>query len=167
MPIPILSVALPHVQLPVETRLDGVTELQMRGVGGTPPDAILGDLASEQVSGDRIAGFYRSSNHHSSDADRDAGVLWLVLLPLLLGNLSGWMCSARTHASTWRFRLHCPAGGLGALALTVNAVLIAAMISADVLAYQAGRAGLVGHQWPRRLEASAVIQQGTHLACVS
>jgi hypothetical protein len=169
MPIPSHSVALPHVQLPVETGLDGVTELRVHGVGGTPPDAILGDLASEQVSGDRIAGFYRSSDHHASDPDRDAGrdvsrhveayswggltsrsktrVLWLALLPFLLGNLSGWMCSARTHASTWRFRLHRLSGGLGALALTVNAVLIAAMISADVLAYQAGRAGLADHQW--------------------
>jgi hypothetical protein len=169
MPIPRHSAALPHVQLPVETGLDGVTELRVHGVGGTPPDAILGDLAPEQVSGDRIAGFYRSSDHHASDADRDADqdvnrhveayswggltsrsktrVLWLALLPFLLGNLSGWMCSAQTHASTWRFRLHRLAAGLGALALTVNAILITAMISADVLAYQAGRAGLAGHQW--------------------
>jgi hypothetical protein len=74
MPIPRHSVALPHAKLPVESRLDGVIELRVHSVGGTPPDAILGDLAPEPVSGDRIAGFYRSSDHRASDADRDAAL---------------------------------------------------------------------------------------------
>jgi hypothetical protein len=74
-------------------------------------------------------------------------VLWLALLPFLLGNLAGWMCSARTRGSAWRFRLHRLAAGLGALGLTVNAVLIAVMISADVVAYQTSRAGIARHQW--------------------
>jgi hypothetical protein len=169
MPIPRHSVALPSVQLAVVAESDGVTELRVHGVGGTPPDAILGDLAPEQASGDAIAGFYRSSDHRASDGDRDARldvdrhvevyswggltsqskvrVLWLALLPFLFANLAGWMCSAKTRGSTWRFRLHRLAGGLGALALTVNAVLIAVMISADVVAYQTARAGLARHQW--------------------
>ena len=169
MPLPRHSVALSSVQLPVAAECDGVTELRVHGVGGTPPDAILGDLAPEQVSGDAIAGFYRSSDHRVGDGDRDARldadrhvevyswggltsqskvrVLWLALLPFLLANLAGWMCSARTRESAWRFRLHRLAAGLGALALTVNAALIAVMISADVNAYQTVRAGLARHQW--------------------
>ena len=169
MPVPRHSVKVPSVQLPVVAEYGGVTELRVHGVGGTPPDAILGDLAPEQVSGDAIAGFYRSSDHRASDGDRDAHldvdrhvevyswggltsqskirVLWLALLPFLFANLAGWMCSARTRNSAWRFRLHRLAAGLGALALTVNAALIAVMISADVNAYQTARAGLARHQW--------------------
>jgi hypothetical protein len=169
MPVPRHSVDVPSVQLPVETGLCGVTELRVHGVGGTPPDAILGDLAPEQVAGDAIAGFYRTSDHRADsedaitkrDVDRHVEVyswggltsrskvrlLWLALLPFLFGNLAGWMCSVRTRESAWRFRLHRLAYGLGALALTVNAALIAMMISADVLAYQTARAGLSGHQW--------------------
>ncbi len=169
MPIPRHSVQLPSVQLPVAAECGGVTELRVHGVGGTPPDAILGDLASEQVSGDAIAGFYRTTDHHADAADRDAyrdvdrhvevyswggltsqskiRVLWLALLPFLFGNLAGWMCSAKTRGSAWRFRLHRLAAGLGALALTVNAALIAVLISADVVAYQTSRAGIARHQW--------------------
>jgi hypothetical protein len=169
MPIPRHSVALPSVQLAVKADVGGVTELRVHGVGGSPPDAILGDLAPEQVSGDTIAGFYRSSDHRASDEDRDARrdadrhvevfswggltsrskirVLWLALLPFLFANLAGWMCPPGTRASTWRFRLHRLAAGLCALALTVNAALIAVMISADINAYQTSRAGIAGHQW--------------------
>jgi MFS family permease len=138
-------------------------------VGGSPPDATLGDLVPEQVMGDAIAGFYRTSDHAATQPDRDARrdvdrhvevyswggltsrskirVLWLALLPFLFANLAGWMCSAGTRDSAWRFRLHRLAAGLCALALTVNAALIAVMISADVNAYQTSRAGLAGHQW--------------------
>jgi hypothetical protein len=169
MPVPRHSVAVSSVQLPVTAECYDVTELRVHGVGGTPPDAVLGDLAPEQVSGDATAGFYRSSDHRASDGDRNAGldvdrhvevyswggltsqskvrVLWLALLPFLLANLAGWMCSAATRGSPWRFRLHRLAGGLGGLALTVNAALIAVMISADVVAYQTARAGLARHQW--------------------
>ncbi len=169
MPVPRHSVQVPSVQLPVVAALGGVTELRVHGVGGTPPDATLGDLAPEQVSGDAIAGFYRSSDHRASDGDRDKHldvdrhvevyswggltsqskirVLWLTLLPFLFCNLAGWMCSARTRESAWRFRLHRLAAGLGALALTVNAALIAVIITADIVAYQTARAGLALHQW--------------------
>jgi hypothetical protein len=169
MPVPQHSVAVSSVQLPVTAECGGVTELRVHGVGGTPPGAVLGDLAPEQVSGDAIAGFYRSTDHRASDGDREARldvdrhvevyswggltsqskvrVLWLALLPFLFVNLAGWMCSATTRESPWRFRLHRLAGGLGALALTVNAALIAVMISADVVAYQTARAGLARNQW--------------------
>ena len=169
MPVPRHSVAVSSVQLPVTAQCGDVTELRVHGVGGTPPDAVLGDLAPEQVSGDAIAGFYRSSDHRADDGNRKDGldadrhvevyswggltsrskirVLWLALLPFLFANLAGWMCSARTRESGRLFRLHRLAGGLGALALTVNAALIAVIISADVVAYQTARAGLARHQW--------------------
>jgi hypothetical protein len=169
MPLPRHSVALPSVQLAADAASKGVTELRVHGVGGSPPDATLGDLAPEQVMGDAIAGFYRTSDHTATQPDRDARrdvdrhvevyswggltsrskirVLWLALLPFLFANLAGWMCSAGTRTSAWRFRLHRLAAGLCALALTVNAALIAVMISADVNAYQTSRAGLAGHQW--------------------
>ena len=169
MPISRHSVALPSVKLPVEAKCGGVTELRVHGVGGSQPDAILGDLAPEQVMGDAIAGFYRSSDHRAGDGDRAAGldadrhvevyswggltsrskirVLWLALLPFMFVNLAGWMCSASTRNSSWRFRLHRLAAGLGGLALTVNAVLVAVMISADVASYQTARADLARNQW--------------------
>ena len=74
-------------------------------------------------------------------------VLWLALLPFLFANLAGWMCSSATRTSAWRFRLHRLTSGLCALALTVNAALIAVLISADVNAYQTPRAGLARNQW--------------------
>ncbi len=74
-------------------------------------------------------------------------VLWLALLPFLFANLAGWMCPAATRNSAWKFRLHRLAAGLGGLALTVNAALIAVVISADVIAYQTARAGIALHQW--------------------
>jgi hypothetical protein len=49
--------AVASVQFPLAAGCQGVTELRVHGVGGSPPDAILGDLAPEQASGDQIAGF--------------------------------------------------------------------------------------------------------------
>ena len=169
MPVPRHSVMLPSVQLGADAGSGGVTELRVHGVGGSPPDATLGDLAPEQVMGDAIAGFYRTSDHKASPEDRDARrdvdrhvevyswggltsrskirVLWLALLPFMFANLAGWMCSASTRKSAWRLRLHRLAAGLGGLALTVNAALIAVPISADVVAYQTARAKLSPHQW--------------------
>jgi hypothetical protein len=165
MPIPKHSEGLASVQLAPVVDCTGVTELRVHGVGGTPPDAILGDLAPEQVWGDRVAGFYRTSDHQASPGDDDvkrhvecyswsgltsrsrSRVLWLALLPFALGNLAGWMCSAKTYKSHWRFALHRAAAGLGALALTINAVLVAALITVDALGYQAARTGLAVRQW--------------------
>lgn len=157
------------LQVPDADECGGVTELRVYGIGGTPRAVIDSDLPPELASGTRIGGFYRLSDHRASSEDQAAGldtdrqvevygsggltfssksrVLWLALLPFLLSNMAGWMCSARTRASRWRLRLHRLAYGLGALALTVNAFLIAVMITADILAYQVSRAGLARHQW--------------------
>lgn len=165
MPIPRHSHRLPSVQLAPAVDCAGVTELRVHGVGGTPPDATLGDLAPEQVRGDRIAGFYRTCDHQASPYDDDvrrhvecyswggltsrskSRVLWLALLPFGIANLAGWMCSVKTHKSGWRFALHRAAAGLGALALTINAVLVAVLITVGTFGYQAARTGLAAHQW--------------------
>lgn len=169
MPVPRHSMAMASVQVAQAAGCEGVTELRVHGVGGSPPDAILGDLAPEQASGDQIAGFYRSADHHADPSDQTTGrdadrhvecyswggltsrskvrVLWLALLPFLFGNLAGWMCSDRTRRSRWRFGLHRLSHGLSGLALTINAVLVAVLISADFLAYQAVRVGRAHSQW--------------------
>jgi hypothetical protein len=181
MPIPQHSTALPSIQIAPDPVLDGLTEVRVHGVGGTPPDKLLEDLSPEQVSGDQIAGFYRTSDRRAAggtgngigsgtgsgtgsgmdQADRHVEcyswggltsatrtrVLWLALLPFLFGNLAGWMCTPATRSSAIRFRFHRAALGLGALALTVNAALLAAVIGLNVLSYQAVRTGAAAHQW--------------------
>ena len=163
MPSPRESLLLPDA-----TEGGGVTELRVHGIGVTPPAAVNGDPAPELASGSRIRGPHRTSDHHASSEDRDANqdvdrhvevyaagglssgksrIFWLALLPFLLGNMAGWMCSVRTRQSRWRFRLHRLAYGLGALALTVNAFLVAVMITADIIGYQVPRAGLARDKW--------------------
>ncbi len=155
--------------LPDEAESSGVTELRVYGASGAPPAALDGGQAAQQASGTRAAGFYRISDHQASSEDKEANrdvdrqvevyvsggvtfnsksrALWLALLPFLLSNIAGWMCTVRTLQSLWRFRLHRLAYGLGALALTVNASLVTVMITVDILAYQVPRAGLAGSQW--------------------
>jgi hypothetical protein len=185
VPVPQYSTDVPSVSLaPQDDHLDAVTELRVHGVSGTPPGALLADLAPVQVWGDKSAGFYRSAQHKvpggtsaagaSSEAAAPGGsppgstdvtrnveayswgaltsgnglrVLWLVLLPFLLGNLSGWMCARRTRDHRNLFRLHRVACGLGCLALTVNQAFVVALITADVAGYQPVRAGVVSHSW--------------------
>jgi hypothetical protein len=135
-------------------------------MGGSPPEALLNDLAPAQVAGDRIAGFYRTADYHpgAEDSRHVEGyswggltsrsswrVLWLLLLPFLLGNLAGWMCSANikknSGSARLRFRLHHASAALACLALTINFVLVVTMITADVGAYQASRAGDTKVRW--------------------
>jgi hypothetical protein len=151
--------------------LDGqVTEIRVHGVGGTPPDALLDDLAPEQVGGDRVAGFYRaadleSTTTGSSGVNRHVEayswggltsrsgvrVLWLLLMPFMLANLAGWMYRGRLgadgHPQGVRFACHRVACGLACLALTVNTALVGVLIAVDLLSYQAPRAGLAGRWW--------------------
>src|SRR5215469_461042 len=159
----LVSSGAPAGRVPPEVRLDGITELRVHGVGGTPPDALLNDLAPQQVAGDNIAGFYRTADYFSPPGEvsrhvegyswggltsRSAWrVFWILLLPFMLGNLAGWMCSASTKGEGkpgWRFRLHRASVNLACLALTINLVLVTAMITADVAAYQTVRVGADG-----------------------
>jgi hypothetical protein len=169
MPVPkygLISTGTPGGQVPPELVLDGVTELRIHGVGGTTPEVLLNDLAPQQVAGDNIAGFYRTADQLSLPgvvsrhvegyswggltSRSSSRVLWLLLLPFLLGNLAGWMCSQRCRGNgtpQWRFRLHRSSVNLACLALTINLVLVTAMVSADLASYQAVRVGAAERRW--------------------
>ena len=144
MPVPVFGRPHPSGQVPPAPELSGVTELRVHGVGGTTPGALLGDLAPQQVAGDAVAGFYRTadSNGRHVEAYSWGGltsrsgtrVLWLLLLPFLLANLAGWMCSPRARRSP----LHRWAVRLGALGITLNGLVVTAMATVDVLGYQCG-----------------------------
>jgi hypothetical protein len=86
--------------------LEGVTELRLHGVGGTPPESLLDDPHLRLVSGDKDAGFYRPARRQEEwpvwrqrEALSWGGLtsgsalraLWLLLLPFTLINLAGWM----------------------------------------------------------------------------
>ncbi|MBV1854698.1 hypothetical protein [Catellatospora tritici] len=175
MPVPRYGsspVGRPSGLIPPPVDLGGVTELRLHGVGGTTAEDLLGDLAPQQVSGDRIAGFYRTADLPARpatppDPERDqpsrhieayswggltsrsgSRVLWLLLLPFALANLAGWMCSPRTHRNGFLFRLHRTAVRWTALGITVNVVLITALASMELIGYQCGaRDDCAGQIW--------------------
>jgi hypothetical protein len=148
MPVPVYGGARPTGQVEPLPDLTGVTELRVHGVGGTTPGALLGDLAPLQVAGDSVAGFYRTTDVSAGGVGRHVEayswggltsrsgtrVLWLLLLPFLLANLAGWMCSPRARRS-WLHRWAVRLGGLG---LTLNGLVVVAMGTVDVLGYQCG-----------------------------
>jgi hypothetical protein len=85
---------------------DGVTEIRVHGVGGSRPDAMLGESDARQVAGDRRAGFWRGADREIDGQPRWhreayswggltaqswSSALWLILLPFALTNLAGWM----------------------------------------------------------------------------
>ncbi|SNR85501.1 hypothetical protein [Blastococcus mobilis] len=148
--------------------LSGVTELRVHGVGGATPEDLLGDLAPQQVSGDRIAGFYRTADLPRTCQRRRRHVeayswggltsrsgsraLWVLLFPFALANMAGWMCSQWTHRWPQWFRWHRAAVRWAALGLTVNLVLFTAMTSMDLIAYQCGgQPACAGNTWALRL----------------
>lgn len=144
--------------VPPPVDLSGVTELRLHGVGGGTPEQLLGDLAPQRVSGDRIAGFYRTADARGRHIEgyswggltSHSGwrVLWVLLLPFALANVAGWMCSQATHRSRWRFRLHRTAVRWAALGLTGNLVLVLALLGTDLVGYQCGgRADCLGDRW--------------------
>ena len=95
----------------VYTPPDGVTELRVHGVSGTPPEAMLQQSAVKLVSGDTTAGFYRPVWEAEPKPDpagaRPAPLeaycwggltsgswkraLWLLLLPFMLVNVAHFM----------------------------------------------------------------------------
>jgi hypothetical protein len=161
MPLPRFDTApveRPSGLVPPAQKLTGVTELRLHGVGGATPEDLLGDDAPQQVAGDRIAGFYRTSDVHERHVEAyswggltsraGSRVLWLLLFPFALANVAGWMCTPRTHDSGWRFRLHRAAVRWAALCLTLNLLLIAAITALELMAYQCGgRSACAQESW--------------------
>lgn len=148
MPVPVFGPDRPSGQVEPEPDLTGLTELRVHGVGGTTPGDLLADLRPQQVAGDRLAGFYRTTDVTAGGVRRHVEayswggltsrsgtrVLWLLLLPFLLANLAGWMCSPRARRSAvhrWLIRL-------AALGLTLNGLVLAVLAMVDVLGYQCG-----------------------------
>lgn len=152
----------PSGLVPPPVELRGITELRLHGVGGTAPENLLGDVAPQLASGDRIAGFYRTADLDGRHVEayswggltsRSASrVLWLLLFPFALANLAGWMCTAKAWQSRWRFYLHRTLVRWAALGLTVNLLLVTAMTTMDLVGYQCGgQADCVDRWWLRWL----------------
>ncbi len=101
-----------HATKPDSKEPDQVTEcilLEIRGVGGAPPEEILGG-PTVQVAGDKLAGFHRADplqdlSRHLPKADHVtveayewgrltsgtwSTALWWILLPFTLINVAGW-----------------------------------------------------------------------------
>ena len=152
------TVHRPAGMVPPAADLTGLTELRLHGVGGTTPEDLLADDAPQHVSGDRIAGFYRTADLPDRHVEAYSWggltsrsgirVLWLLLFPFALANVAGWMCTSRTHTCPWRFRLHRGAVRLAALWLTLNLLLIIALTTMELLSYQCGgRRDCAGNSW--------------------
>ena len=141
--------------VPAAVPLGGLTEIRVHGVGGTGPDTLLGDPAPTRVAGDRVAGFYRTTD--AGGRHREAyswggltsrsrmRALWALLLPSMLANMAGWMArrwvtageqEADRPATLWIFRWF---ARLTALALTLSTAAMVTYLALDVLAYQWGR----------------------------
>lgn len=142
-------VSRPPGQVPMVEETGGLVEIRLHGVGGTTPQDLLGDLAPQQVAGDRIAGFYRTADQGERIVEayswggltsRSASrVLWLLLLPFALANLTGWMVARSVHRGRARFGFHRWAVRFASLAMTVNFVVVAAMMGMDLIGYQCGQ----------------------------
>lgn len=82
---------------------DQVVELRIHGVGGTPPEDMLGVPVTTLVAGDESAGFFRPWKPDEGEPPREAyswggltsasalRALWVLLTPFALANLAGWM----------------------------------------------------------------------------
>ena len=144
MPVPVYGPDRPSGHVEPRPDLAGVTELRVHGVGGTTPGELLDDLAPQQVAGDTVAGFYRTLDVRGRHVEAyswggltsrsGTRVLWLLLLPFMLANLAGWMCSPRARRSP----LHRWLVRLAALGITLNGLVITILASVDVLGYQCG-----------------------------
>jgi hypothetical protein len=127
---------------------DGVTELRVHGVGGTPPQDMLDEVKPRQVTGDRIAGMWRGADRRS-DWHREAyawggltsraftSALWLVLLPFAMLNVSGWTALGRRG---WLIGYQQTLVRVIGLVATWTYVLFVALIAMDFGAWQCSRA---------------------------
>jgi hypothetical protein len=129
-------------------REDGVTELRVHGVGGTPPQDMLDEVKPKQVTGDRIAGMWRGTDQRQGwhrEAYAWGGLtsraltsaLWLVLLPFALLNVAGWTALDRRD---WLIGYQQTLIRVIGLVATWSYVLFVALIAMDFGAWQCSRA---------------------------
>lgn len=89
-----------------------VVELRVHGVGGTPPEHLLG-VASEdivRVGGEDESAFYARRDDRSVEgyswgpltAKPFLQPLWILLLPFTLMNVAGWMLPRPSRAGGWQ-----------------------------------------------------------------
>ncbi|QCB92356.1 hypothetical protein [Cellulomonas shaoxiangyii] len=140
--------------VPAGAALDGLTEIRVHGVGGTGPESLLGDLTPTRVGGDRIAGFYRTSDvagrHREAyswggmTSHSPLRALWMFLVPAMFANMAGWMArrwvtsgedEVTQKPTMWLFRWF---ARLSALSLTLAATAMSVLLFVDVVAYQCG-----------------------------
>jgi hypothetical protein len=132
--------------------VEGPTELRVHGVSGTPPEAMLDHPNVRRCAGDDEAGFYRRRYPDGlvpPGADRVEAyswggltsgsplrVLWLLLLPFTLVNVSHFMQPRELPAGDRRRRLLEAVLRLLALSLTLTLVLSVAGVAMDLAAWQ-------------------------------
>ena len=158
---------------PPDGPLDGVTEIRIHGVGGATPQSMLGDPDPRLVSGDRVAGFYRTADTQGRHVEAYSWggltsrsrtrALWILLLPFLLTNLAGWMAPARAASgadderrpptSRW-YRW---AARVSSLSVTLAVLMVLCLLGLDVIAYQCGgQPGCVDRWWLAPLGAADI-----------
>jgi hypothetical protein len=132
--------------------VEGPIELRVHGVSGTPPEAMLDHPHVRRCAGDDEAGFYRRRYPDGltpPGADRleayswggltsgsSLRVLWLLLLPFTLVNVSHFMQPRELPAGDRRRRLLEAVLRLLALSLTLTLVLSVAGVAMDLAAWQ-------------------------------
>ncbi|MGK5546576.1 hypothetical protein ACSNOH_17860 [Streptomyces sp. URMC 127] len=131
-------------------------ELLVHGVGGTTPQAMLGDARTVRVTGDAVAGIHRCADDadaedhpggHRREPVREAYVwsnltsgdgsraLWLMLLPFMVVNLAHWMRPTSEGRAT-TVRAYGLLVRLVALTLTVLLTAAACEVALDLTAWQ-------------------------------
>jgi hypothetical protein len=132
--------------------VEGPVELRVHGVSGTPPEAMLDHPHVRRCAGDDEAGFYRRRYPDGltpPGADRleaycwggltsgsPLRVLWLLLLPFTLVNVSLFMQPRELPAGDRRRRLLEAVLRLLALSLTLTLVLSVVGVAMDLAAWQ-------------------------------
>ncbi|HYN99330.1 MAG TPA: hypothetical protein VEU28_06615, partial [Actinomycetota bacterium] len=153
------------VEQPAERALQGVTELRVHGVGGTPPELILANPHLKRVSGDDLVGFYRPADDKPADpvhleacswgkitAASASQALWLLLMPFALANLAGWTHPAVpgkgiSDESTAERKIKTLVRLFG-ISVTIGFVLTLTNIILDLFAFQCGSLQeCVGQRW--------------------
>lgn len=133
----------------------GVTELRVHGVGGTPPEVILANPHLKRVSGDDLVGFYRPAEDKNTDpkhqeacswgkitAASASQALWLLLMPFALANLAGWthppVAGEEIKDETTAERKIKTLVRLFGISITIGFVLTLTNIVLDLFAFQCG-----------------------------